>query len=114
MYIFFAILFVIAVICIIDYKRQYKKPKNKAYARLLKDRRWYEKRIEILKRDNYKCTECGSGDNLCVHHKYYLKNAKNNYFVYPWDYPNEALTTLCKECHKEWHMKNKNLVYYRK
>jgi len=35
--------------------------------------------------------------DLHVHHKYYQLN-KN-----PWDYPNEALTTLCWQCHEELH-----------
>ena len=38
---------------------------------------------------------------LHVHHKYY------NLKKLPWEYPNEALTTLCDDCHKEVHAKNK-------
>ncbi len=38
---------------------------------------------------------------LHVHHKYY------NLSKYPWDYPNEALITLCSECHKDIHANNR-------
>lgn len=36
---------------------------------------------------------------LQVHHTYYV------YGNMPWEYPPESLKTLCKECHKEVHMK---------
>ncbi len=32
-----------------------------------------------------------------IHHKYYINNHK------PWEYPNEALTSLCMKCHKQTH-----------
>lgn len=35
--------------------------------------------------------------DLHVHHKYYQLNKK------PWEYPNEALTTLCWQCHEDLH-----------
>lgn len=34
---------------------------------------------------------------LHVHHKYYVDGRK------PWDYPNDALITLCSECHEKLH-----------
>ncbi|KFF11162.1 hypothetical protein [Flavobacterium hydatis] len=34
---------------------------------------------------------------LHVHHKYYIKNRL------PWDYPSEALISLCKNCHQKIH-----------
>lgn len=40
------------------------------YRQLLLDPIWKNKREEILKRDNYTCTECGAkGIALVVHHK---------------------------------------------
>ena len=42
---------------------------------------------------------------LHVHHKYYIKNKL------PWDYPAEALISLCKNCHQEIHDKEKIPVY---
>lgn len=38
---------------------------------------------------------------LHVHHKYYQKNKL------PWDYPDNALVTLCWLCHKKLHAKEK-------
>jgi hypothetical protein len=39
--------------------------------------------------------------NLHVHHKYY------QYGKLPWEYPDEALTTLCWNCHEELHKNEK-------
>ncbi|PSR54882.1 hypothetical protein AHMF7605_15920 [Adhaeribacter arboris] len=38
---------------------------------------------------------------LHVHHKYYQDE------LLPWEYPNDALTTLCWHCHKELHENGK-------
>ena len=67
------------------------------YAERLKDPRWQKKRLEILKRDNYKCTSpvCGGGSSvLQVHHMKYTKGD-------PWDTPDEFLITLCSDCHSK-------------
>lgn len=66
------------------------------YAEKLKDPRWQKKRLEIMQRDNFPCRHCHNGtETLHVHHTYYLKGHD------PWDYPNEAYLTLCKECHED-------------
>ena len=39
--------------------------------------------------------------NLHVHHTYYQRGKL------PWDYPNEALVTLCWKCHEDIHSKEK-------
>lgn len=65
-----------------------------AYAEKLKDPRWQKKRLEILNRDNFSCSECNNKtDQLQVHHCYYVKNRS------PWNYPNFSLMTLCSKCH---------------
>lgn len=57
-----------------------------------------KKRLEILKRDRWKCKYCGSErKELHVHHLGYKKN-KN-----PWDYLNDRLITLCRDCHHKVH-----------
>lgn len=67
----------------------------KTYAEKLKDPRWQRKRLEVMQRDEFACTECFDAEStLNVHHHYYEKG-KN-----PWDYPDDALTTLCETCHK--------------
>ena len=65
-----------------------------SYRELLLDPRWQRKRLEILERDRFRCTECGADDRtLHVHHTYYEKGKK------PWEYPAESLLSLCKDCH---------------
>ncbi|MCP9757033.1 hypothetical protein EGI26_17880 [Lacihabitans sp. CCS-44] len=39
--------------------------------------------------------------NLHIHHKYYQTGKQ------PWEYPNEALTTLCWDCHEDLHKNEK-------
>lgn len=90
-----------------DNKRQ-----TPTYEDLLLRPEWKAKRDCILKRDNNKCQWCGKQENLQVHHKYYSKYP-NNVKVQPWNYPNDALITLCDECHQKAH-KKKIKVYYRR
>lgn len=84
-----------------------------SYGEMLKDSRWREKREKILNRDGYKCRWCGSGENLQVHHKYYSRYP-NGVKVEPWNYPDDALITLCDKCHKKVHDKKKMKIYYRR
>ena len=66
----------------------------KTYSEKLKDPRWQRKRLEIMERDNFTCTECGDKKStLNVHHWNYSKE--------PWDAKNEDLTTLCHLCHNK-------------
>ena len=71
-----------------EYKDQIKSPK------------WQKKRLEILKRDEFTCQQCGNKElTLHVHHKHYNKGAMM------WDYHGWELTTLCEKCHSEKHDK---------
>lgn len=69
---------------------------GKTYAEQLKDPRWQKKRLEILDRDGFACVFCGSGLNngttLHVDHKRYGRT--------PWEVDNDALQTLCEDCHE--------------
>jgi len=68
----------------------------KSYYEKLKDPRWQKKRLEILERDWFECTNCGDENStLHVHHGYYERNLD------PWDYDSDTLWTLCAECHTE-------------
>ena len=59
---------------------------------------WRRKSNEILERDNYTCRCCKSKTiQLHAHHLYYEKD------LLLWDYDNEALVTLCKDCHAAIH-----------
>lgn len=65
------------------------------YSEKLKDPRWQKKRLQILERDNWTCTACGDmRSTLAVHHFYYERGKD------PWDYPDDALATLCEDCHE--------------
>jgi len=74
-------------------------PKNKrrikSYIEKLQDRRWQQRRLEILEAANWKCFyNPDHQGRLDVHHRYY--DAGKN----PWDYPDEALVALCSQCHE--------------
>ena len=68
------------------------------YSEKLKDPRWQKKRLEILKRDKFRCRFCGNEtETLHVHHLEYV-----DYYKEPWDYSNALLMTLCKTCHQNY------------
>lgn len=97
-------------------KKETKPDINKSslsYEELLNSEEWQQKRLSILKRDYFKCRYCGSKHNLQVHHKYY-KKYPDGQKVKPWNYPDDALITLCRECHKKVHSKKRIKVYYTK
>ena len=95
-----------------EWSEKRQKIQDLSYEDLLKTEEWSEKRQKILNRDNNKCVYCGKTHNLQVHHKYYSKYP-NGFRVYPWNYPDDALITLCDECHKKVHSKKKIKTYYR-
>jgi hypothetical protein len=69
----------------------------KTYPEKLRDPRWQRLRLEIFNRDEWKCRKCDDGrTELQVHHRYYQTGG-----VQPWEYPHDALLTLCAPCHKE-------------
>jgi hypothetical protein len=66
----------------------------KTYAEKLRDPRWQRKRLEIMQRDEFTCTQCGDASTtLNVHHWEYMKD--------PWDVPNGDLITVCERCHSQ-------------
>jgi hypothetical protein len=70
---------------------------KETYQRLLQHPNWQKKRVEILKRDDFTCQDCGKTNiELHVHHLKY--NDKE-----PWTVPNEWLVTLCDTCHTAEH-----------
>lgn len=64
------------------------------YGYYLQSDHWQALREKALVRDNYKCQNCGSQDELQVHHLAYGKGG---------DDVLEDLTTLCSDCHSELH-----------
>ena len=70
------------------------------YADLLKKKDWFIKKAQIIARDSSECRICGrtvSEVPLEVHHNFYVQGLD------PWEYPDEALVTLCADCHRKWH-----------
>lgn len=77
---------------------EWRDMKQTEYRKLLLHPNWQKKRLEILSRDGFECTECGSKEKtLHVHHMFYEKGRA------PWDYPDISLVTLCDGCHEEEH-----------
>jgi hypothetical protein len=78
---------------------------KKTYSEKLKDPRWQKKRLKILERDGWACTECPcKTDTLHVHHKKYNGN--------PWDASDEDLCTLCEGCHElEEYLKTEIMLF---
>ncbi len=66
---------------------------SKSYSEKLRDPRWQKMRLKVFERDEWRCQLCSDETKtLHVHHRYYMK-------VEPWEYPHDALMTLCEECH---------------
>jgi len=76
--------------------RDRKEPTSKRES----SRFWVIFRKRILERDNYRCTECGSGMDLNVHHILLVKDIPDK------EYTEENCITLCNDCHKKKHFKN--------
>lgn len=64
------------------------------YAEKLQSPRWQKKRLQILKRDKWRCRYCNDTETLLhVHHlKYTTKQ--------PYDEDSKNLITCCKDCHR--------------
>lgn len=74
-------------------KEDYKLPWEQRY----NHPKWRIRSQEIKRRDNFKCTKCGSGDKLEVHHLIYQPGFE------VWEYGGDYLITVCRTCHGEIH-----------
>lgn len=75
------------------------------YYKLLLDPIWQEKRLNILKRDNFSCLICSDKESqLQIHHERYVK--------LPWDIDDKYLKTLCYRCHEVVELCKKNSIKY--
>lgn len=79
----------------------------------LKDSRWKVFRNRILRRDRYSCRVCGKKAKevgvLHVHHLYYICDDGEPRAY--WCYPDNAVVTLCPECHTKEHDINSSGLY---
>lgn len=67
------------------------------YWQQLQDPRWQEARLRILERAGFRCEVCSEKpewEGLEIHHRYYQKG------LMAWEYPPEALVSVCKKCHE--------------
>jgi len=80
-----------------------KKSYKEKYLRYLRSKAWHSKRVQVLKRDNYKCIVCGCEKKLQVHHLTYKR-------VFNEDI--EDLITVCSLHHKYFFHKDKHLSKY--
>lgn len=77
-----------------------------SYHELLRRPEWQKRREEILERDNFQCRQCDAREcPLQIHHRYYLRGKD------PWDYPDDALLTVCKGCHAELGLQDDELRF---
>ncbi len=78
-----------------------------AYLDKLKDRRWQRKRLEIMQRDNWICTQCRNSDNSVQLHVHHKKYGWKDYFkripADPWECLDADLVSLCEPCHSNHH-----------
>jgi len=66
--------------------------------------KWQKRRLEILKKNGFKCNFCNSEEKqLHVHHIVYQHKRKI------WEYEDHQLLVLCNDCHKKLH-KNLNFM----
>ena len=85
--------------------------KDITYLEMLLTEKWRGKREEILERDNRKCRNCGSSQNLEVHHRQYHRDNKTGLKREPWNYDNKYLITICHGCHEIGHEQYKIPVF---
>jgi 5-methylcytosine-specific restriction endonuclease McrA len=78
-------------------KAKFKANFKEDYLKQLQNIEWIKKRCFIKKRDNNECNNCQNVKDLQVHHTLYFDNKKL------WEYENDYLITLCKNCHQEEH-----------
>lgn len=65
--------------------------------RLYKGKRWQSVRLQVLRRDNWQCTECGCWGNVAHH--------IDGYGDVDAFYDADNLRTVCQQCHKKLHSK---------
>jgi hypothetical protein len=82
----------------VDFVSKIKEPFDLGNLRF-SERQWYDKRPKLVSYYSGESANYRLGE-LNIHHKYYISGKL------AWEYDNEALITLCYDCHKEEHKKN--------
>lgn len=73
--------------------------RQKEYQKYLQSDHWKSLRLQALTRDGFKCTSCGSFNNLQGHHIRYRPDWYSGVV--------EDIQTLCDSCHLEAHQKRR-------
>ena len=73
--------------------------RRERYRKYLQSERWARKRRKVLKRDGHKCVHCGERASQ-VHHTQYAEKIGTE--------PIEWLETICSECHRGLHGRDKD------
>lgn len=94
------ILLIIAVaIVLLAFNRwQFETQRNRRrdhYREYLKSEAWRRKRYVVLKRDNWRCVNCGERATQVHHTRYAKRNIGKE--------PIEWLISVCKQCHDSLH-----------
>jgi len=78
------------------------------YEQELQSGMWLSIKRQVLARDSFRCVNCGASDMpLHVHHLYYKHGRK------AWQYPLDALQTLCVDCHDAEHSDDPEIAFQR-
>jgi len=76
--------------------------KKTTYRDKLLDKRWQQRRLDMLQKSKWLCSLCGCDDNtLHVHHIEYVGD--------PWEAEDHQLIVLCEKCHNAAHSKDKKV-----
>lgn len=79
---------------------------KKELSRRWYDPRWLEFRNKIFERDAFTCQLCGETSKPLVgHHLSYIKGKE------VWEYPEDMVITVCRDCHAEWHKTRPDIIY---
>lgn len=71
--------------------------RKEKYQHYLNSEKWRKFRLQVLKKDDFKCVRCGSEYNLQIHHIDYQRIGKEKI---------QDCVTLCRNCHEIIHKKN--------
>lgn len=84
-----------------------EETRRPTYSEQQRTKEWLLRRAMILVRDEFKCRTCGGqGKFLNVHHLCYSDDRLIH------QYPDDALQTLCNECHDKTHAKRTIKDFY--
>lgn len=78
------------------------------YKEQLAHPKWQRKRLEVFDVWGFVCDMCGDEESqLHIHHKHYIKGRM------AWEYDNDLLVPVCKNCHEQIHLAEKGIEYER-